>query len=279
MTEGTEKKAVTGQAEAPAAHRKALVTAALALALVPGASAAPADQPFELGLAALAAKDWDKALDLLESALAADPDNVRYGSEYRQAAIRRAKALHPKEGKPEDWDRPLKFFERLVAQHPAANAYLNYGFAIVDKIPAAGAITQVILANTALGHFTRSLEIRPSWSGYYTRGNSYLFWPKIFGRAKLGVADLEQALNIQQEGPQKPYYVRVWVALGDAYWKADDPAKAAETWSEGVKRFPESDALKQRLAKHGDELKEFLDDMLDPSKRVDTNLEDLWKYQ
>ena len=32
----------------------------------------------------------------------------------------------------------------------AANAYLNYGFAYVNKIPAAGAITQVILlADTA----------------------------------------------------------------------------------------------------------------------------------
>jgi ribonuclease-3 len=34
-------------------------------------------------------------------------------------------------------------FEALVAAHPAsANAWLNYGFAYVDKIPAAGAISQ-----------------------------------------------------------------------------------------------------------------------------------------
>ena len=265
------------QAEAPAPHRRALATAALALALVPPTSAAAADQPFDLGMAALAAKDWDKALDLLESALAADPDNVRYGSEYRQAVIQRAKALHPKEGKPEDYDRPLTFFEQLVAQHPtAANAYLNYGFTVVDRIPAAGAITQVILANTALGYFTKSLEIRPSWSGYYTRGNAYLFWPKIFGRAKLGVTDLEEAMRIQNAGPLKPYYVRVWISLGDGYWKTDDLAKATEIWTEGLKMFPDSEALKQRLAKQGDELKDFLDDVMDPSKRVDTNLKDLW---
>jgi tetratricopeptide (TPR) repeat protein len=252
----------------------------LVLALLPSVHSAPADQPFDLGMAALASKDWDKALNLLESALAADPDNVRYGSEYRQAVIQRAKAVHPKEGKPEDWDRALKFFEQVVDQHPtAANAYLNYGFAIVDKIPAAGAITQVILANTALGYFTKSLEIKPSWSGYYTRGNAYLFWPKIFGRAKLGVADLEEAMKIQNAGPQKPYYLRVWISLGDGYWKTDDLAKATEIWTEALKRFPESDALKQRLAKQGDDLKEFLDDVLDPSKRVDTDLKDLWTYE
>jgi tetratricopeptide (TPR) repeat protein len=251
----------------------------LALALVPAVFASAASEAFDHGMAALGNRDWDQAVDLLEAALSADPDNVRYGSEYRQAVILRAKALHPKEGKPEDWDRSLKFFEQLVTQHTtAANAYLNYGFAIVDKIPAAGAVTQVILANTALGYFTKSIEIKPSWSGYYTRGNAYLYWPKVFGRAKLGVADLEEAMKIQQAGPKKPYYVRVWVSLGDAYWKVDDLPKATETWTNALKEFPDSDALKQRLAKQGDELKEYLDDVLDPSKRVDTNLKDLWTY-
>src|SRR2546430_11181253 len=115
-------------------------------------------------------------LPKLEAALAADPDNLRYGSEYRQAVIQA-----------KEYERSLKFFEKLVADHPtAANAYLNYGFAYVDKIPASGSITQVILANTALSHFTKSIEIKPSWIALYTRGNSYLYWPKIFGRAHLG---------------------------------------------------------------------------------------------
>ena len=116
------------------------------LAAVPAAIGGPGDKQFDLGMAAVASRDWDKSLELLEGALADDPDNIRYGSEYRQATIKRAQALHPKEGKPEDFDRSLKFFEQLVTQHPmSSNAYLNYGFAVVDKIPAAGAITQVIL--------------------------------------------------------------------------------------------------------------------------------------
>src|SRR5229473_6340994 len=135
-----------------------------------------------LGLCALVALGSMPDLSKLESALAADPDNIRYGSEYRQAVIQA-----------KEYDRSLKFFEKLVSDHPkASNAYLNYGFAYVDKIPAAGAITQVILANTALTQFTKALRLRPSWIAYYTRGNSYLFWPKIFKRAYLGVADLEQ---------------------------------------------------------------------------------------
>ncbi len=242
-----------------------------------GATAPPTNDAFEQGIKALAQKDWDKALGLLEAALAADPDNLRYGSEYRQAALLRAQTLHPKEGQPQDFDRPLKFFEQLPAKNPAAaNAHLNYGFAYVDKIPAAGAITQVILANTALGEFTKSLEIRPTWIGYYTRGVSYLFWPKVFGKAKLGVADLETALAMQKAGPKKSYYVRTYVALGDGYWKMDEFDKASSMWRKGLKEFPDTSALKGRLSRQGDDLRALIEDALDPNKRVDTNLKDIW---
>ena len=120
-----------------------------------------------------------------EAALAADPDNLRPRSEYRQGGDRRG-----------EYDRAIDFFEKLVTDHPqAANAWLNYGYAYVDKIPAAGSITQVILANTRADpvHASRS-SCEQSWLALFTRGNSYLYWPKIFGRAPLGVADLEKAV-------------------------------------------------------------------------------------
>src|SRR5207237_5455668 len=118
-------------------------------------------------------------LQQLEARLNADADNLEAGNSYRKAVIAAGA-----------YDRALDTFKTVVAQHPrSANAYLNYGFAYVDKIPAAGSITQVILANSALTQFTKSIELQPTWIAYYTRGASYLFWPKIFGRASLGVAD------------------------------------------------------------------------------------------
>ena len=111
----------------------------------------------------------------------------------------------------------------MTVEHPtSANLYLNYGFAYVDKIPIAGSITQVILANNALTQFSKSIELQPSWIAYYTRGASYLFWPKIFNRAAFGVADLEKALDLQKTGPQRSYYVRTYISLGDGYWKTDE---------------------------------------------------------
>jgi len=210
--------------------------------------------------------DGAAVLAPLEARLVADPDNLRAGSEYRHAVIRLGA-----------YDRAIQFFEKLVMDHPnASNARLNFGFAYVDKVPAAGSITQVILANNALNEFTKSVELRAAWIALYTRGNSYLYWPKIFGRAPLGVADLEGAMKMQKADRKRSYHFRTYIALGDGYWKVDDPDKARAVWADGLKEFPENPQLKARLSKNGDDLKAVMDDAYDITKRIDTSLEELW---
>jgi tetratricopeptide (TPR) repeat protein len=258
---------------------KLSILASLFVILTASTASPAGEEAFDLGIKELEVKNWDKALDQLETALRADPDNIRYGSEYRRAAILRAQTLHGKEGRPEDFDRPINFFEQLVSKNPtAANAFLNYALAYVDKVPVVNAIARVGVANSALAQFNKSLELRSSWVGYYTRGTSYLFWPRLFDRAKLGVADLETAIKIQNSGPKKPYYAHPWIALGDGYWKMDEPEKARAAWSEGLKEFPETPALQLRLSLQGDDLKALVQAALDPKKRVDTNLKNLWLY-
>jgi tetratricopeptide (TPR) repeat protein len=253
----------------------------------PGMSAASvSDENFDEAQKALAAKQWDKALGYFESALTADPDSMRNASEYRQATLQRALALQPAvkglahEGKPADFDREIAFFEKLTKEHPqSANAILNHGFCYVDKIPAAGTIGQVVLANTSLSLFTKSIDLKSSWIGLYTRGNSYLYWPKIFGHGGDAVADLEKAYAIQKTEPKKNLHVRVLVALGDAYWKTDAKDKARVIWKEGLKEFPDHKGLKDRMAKDGDDLDDYIASVLDPGKRVDTDLRELWSAQ
>lgn len=208
----------------------------------------------------------DDTLVRFEEALRADPDNLRAGNDYRLAIVRA-----------EQFDRALAFFESLVEAHPrAANAHMNYGFAYVDKIPAAGAITRVILANNALTEFSRALALGPSWLAYYTRGNSYLFWPKIFDRTRLGVADLEAAMRIQRADPQRAYHVRTFIALGDGYWKMGAQARARATWRDGLKAFADNAALKARVGADAKRVDAILDETYDPERRVDTNLAELW---
>jgi tetratricopeptide (TPR) repeat protein len=216
---------------------------------------APTDDPDLLG-----------RLGALEDALAMAPDSLERANDYRRAIIAIGQ-----------YNRSLAFFERLTTANPhVANAHLSYGYAYVDKIPAAGSITQVILANNALKEFTRALELEPSWLGYYTRGNAYLFWPLIFRRAPLGIADLERALQMQRGGPLRSVHVRVYTALGDGYWKTGQADKARDLWTEGARLFPESAPLRARLAASNDDLKQVMTDSYDPSKRVDTDLTPLW---
>jgi tetratricopeptide (TPR) repeat protein len=230
------------------------------------ASAARADS-FDDAMKAVAGGDPAAALPHFEAALAADPDNLRYANEYRKAVLRL-----------KEYDRAIAFFEKLTANHPrSAHAWLNFGYAYVDKIPDAGSITQVILANNAQNQFTRSLAAKKTWVALYTRGNSYLYWPKVFGRAPLGVADLEEAVALSKTEPKRNVHVRAWIALGDGYWKTDQVEKAKATWSEAQKLFPGDPQLAARLARDGEELEKYVSDQLDPNKRVDTNLAPLWE--
>ncbi len=238
----------------------------LALTIPAASSAATPEVDFQAGEQAVATKNYAAALPRFEAALGADPDSLRFASEYRMAVI--AAKAH---------DRALDFFKQLTLDHPqSAAAALNYGYAYVDKIPAAGSVTKVILANDALDWFSRSIELKPTWLSLFTRGNSYLYWPKVFGRTSLGVADLDAAIKMTQAASKRPYHARAWISLGDGYWKLDDLEKARAIWSEGLIIFPDNPELKARLARQGDDLKSYIEDQLDSNKRVDTDLRPIW---
>lgn len=245
---------------------RVLFASVVLFAAVAPSQAAFQDRDADPGASAAAPEATTADLGQLEQALAGSPDDLAIANEYRKAVIRAG-----------EYDRALDFFEKLTADHPdSAAAWLNYGYVFVDKIPASGAITQVILANQALERFTRSIELEPTWLALYTRGNSYLYWPKIFGRAPLGVADLERAVAMAREAPErKRVYVRSWIALGDAYWKTDEPEKARATWREGLELFPGEQGLEERLALADDQVDDYLFEQHDPNQRVDTDLDAL----
>lgn len=244
-------------------------------ALSPAFAAPDAKALHKQGLVALAARDWKAAVDTLEGATAAAPDDIVIGADYRQAVIgaaAAAKTLDP-------YNRCVAFFEKLVVDHPkSANAFLNLGFANVDKIPAEGAITQVLLANRALTHFGKALELEESWLGYYSRGHAYLFWPPIFGRVAAGIADLEKAVEIsRRKADRQAYYSRAWAALGDGYWRQDNLDRAREIWKEGLAAFPDDLELKARLSRADRaELDAFLNIHYDTTARVATNLNEVF---
>ena len=69
------------------------------------------------------------------------------------------------------------------------------------------------------------------------------------------------------------------MALGDGYWKVDDLAHAREMWREGLKQFPGHKALAARVNGDPAALERIIDEAFDPSRRVDTDLSELWSEQ
>ena len=178
-----------------------------------------AESLFQEAVQATQAENYDTALAKFEAALKADPNNLRYGNAYRLTVIKINKA--------KIYERCIAFFQQLVTDNPKApNAFLNFGYAYVDKIPVEGAITQVLLANKALGQFSAALALEESWLGLYTRGNSYVYWPAIFGRTPLAIADLVRPVGIiyRRQKPLTPTVSRFVQLLKDAN---EEPARVA----------------------------------------------------
>ena len=87
-----------------------------------------AESLFQEAVQAAQADNYDTALAKFEAALKADPNNLRYGNAYRLTVVKINQA--------KTYDRCIAFFQKLVADHPkASNAFLNFGYAYVDKIP------------------------------------------------------------------------------------------------------------------------------------------------
>ncbi len=240
--------------------------------LAPAETGGSAYAIYRRGMEAFAAGEGTTALDLLEQALEQEPDSLRYGTDYRQVVI----ALAAEGG--DLYDRGIAFFERLTAAHPRApNAFLNLAFIHVDKIPVEGAITQVLLANAALERFDDAIAIEDSWLARYSRGNAYLYWPPIFGRLPLGLADLERALEIAEAEPTAPYHARAWAALGDGHWRDDDPDTARRLWREGLDRFPGNPELTRRVGlEDDDQVDALLEVRFDSTRRIESHLREIF---
>jgi len=205
-------------------------------------------------------------LATLEAQVAADPENLRVASDYRQAVIAAG-----------DYDRAIRFFDTL-ANRPGAgpHASLNLGLAYIDRIPAVGAFRRISLGNSATTALTRAIEREPSDLAYLIRGLVNLHFEKgFFHRTPEGVADLEHALRLAAPHADRRYVARIYSALGDGYWRLNNRDKARATWREGQAKFPDDARLRLRLTATDSVITDTIAHDLDAGVRVDTTLRDV----
>jgi tetratricopeptide (TPR) repeat protein len=205
-------------------------------------------------------------IDALEQAVAADPENLKLAAHYRQLTIAGAA-----------FDRSIEFLEKLAKRAGSGpNVQISLALAYVDKVPTSGDIRRLYLGRDAMAALTKSIERRPSVLPCYLRGVINLYYNSfIFHRIPRGIADLQRALTLA--GPETPpaLVARVYLSLGDGYWRLDDREKARDAWTRGAGRYPAGPGFSARLVADERETEAAVTRALYAGTRVDTSLRDL----
>jgi tetratricopeptide (TPR) repeat protein len=206
-------------------------------------------------------------LAALERAISADPENMTLGAEYRQAVIASG-----------NFDRSIDFFEKLAKRKECGpHLYVNLALAYVDKVPTAGDIRRLYLGRDAMNALTKAIEKDPTVLAFYLRGLINLYYNTfIFKRTGKGVADLNTAASMITADTPPTLVARVYVALGDGYFRLSNLPKAREIWSAGASKFPGNDAFRERLEKSGEPLADVVTTALSAGRRSDTSLNGIY---
>jgi hypothetical protein len=207
-----------------------------------------------------------REIDVLEQRVAADPENLKLAADYRQLAIADAA-----------FDRSIDYLEKLAKRKGSGpNIQISLALAYVDKVPTSGDIRRLYLGRDAMSALTKAIERQPSVLPYYLRGGINLYYNSfIFHRIPRGIADLQQALALVTADTPPALVARVYLSLGDGYWRLDDRQKARDAWTRGAERYPRNAAFGSRLAGDDRAVEAAVTTALYAGTRVDTTLRDL----
>jgi tetratricopeptide (TPR) repeat protein len=205
----------------------------------------PTEAPAPTREPRLSAVELDRLLTTMEEVLLKKTVNHALAYAYRKRCMDSGR-----------YDRSIEFFQELVAKEPDNTwARLELSVAYIDKIPSRGGIAAVvskgILARKSLDQLDRILaEQEASWLVHYARGMNHLHWPRALRHQDNAVADFRRCLELQraEEGANGPgYYVRPYILLGDALAKDGSDNEARQAWRDGLRIFPGSPELRERL--------------------------------
>ena len=188
----------------------------------------------------------ERMLSEMEGVLRGNPAEYGRASTYRQTCT-----THDRH------QRAIDFFRKMVEANPDNERLrIEYSCALVDKIPTCGGLAAIVskgtLAKSSLNQLDRVIaDHKDLWLAYYCRGMNHLHWPRALRHSDDAAIDFEKCIELQSQMGQSgsnDYFVRTYIALGDSFAKAKMYAKARAAWRDGLALFPNSSALKDRLA-------------------------------
>ena len=214
-------------------------------------------------------EELDKLLTEIETALRQSFGAYKLASHYRSRCA--AYDQH---------DRAVKFFQGILATTPGhQRARLELACAFVDKIPTCGGMAAIVskgtLARKSLDQLDAYLATDPnSWIGHYTRGMNHLHWPRALQHSGDAAKDFARCVDMQERaGSPKLFHLRSYLGFGDAYVKNRQLEKGRQAWRQGLKAFPNSSDLKERLAiKDDKQLIKFVETQRSLDHPIDSDL-------
>lgn len=215
---------------------------------------------------------WEESLDHYEAAIREEPENLRYGNEYRKACVQAG-----------EHQRAIEFLERQVAASPEVTALrLNLALAYVDKMPTPGLgiVGQGLLSNRSIRELNAVLEREPtSWVAMYGRAMNHLHWPRMLRHAPMAIEDFRACLDLQAGVPRqglKPHHLLPWLGLGDAQVKNGSPGEARAAYAEAARLFPGDPRPARRQALDDAALAAFVEEERGLARPIDTDLAFVW---
>ncbi|MHC5111121.1 MAG: FG-GAP-like repeat-containing protein [Planctomycetota bacterium] len=213
----------------------------------------------------------EKILTQLESKLRKNPNGHTAAGHYRKRCATNNKH-----------ERAVKFLKGLAKERPnSTDLRIELACAYVDKIPTCGGLAAIVskgsLANKSIGILDEVIDSNPGhWLAYYCRAMNHLHWPRALRHSDDAVEDFAKCLTLQNKSGdpgEKAYYVRTYIGLGDAYAKMGSYGEARKAWRDGLRHFPDNQALKTRVGiADDDELFDFVMDQRSLEKPIDTDL-------
>ncbi len=174
-------------------------------------------------------------------------------------------------------DRAIAFFADRVEASGDADARIELSLAYVDKIPTCGGLATVVckgsLAKKGLDQLDVVLTEDPdSWLAVYSRGMNHLHWPRALRHSDDAARDLERCVEIQERDDVRPFHLRAWIALGQAYAKAGRFEEARDAWRRGIEVFPGAAELESHLTIEDDALLDHVQDQRSLEHPIDTDV-------
>jgi len=213
----------------------------------------------------------DRMLSEMEDQLRTHPDDYTLASHYRKQC-----ATY------DQHDRSIQYFTRLVEKNSDQTRYrVELACAYIDKIPTCGGVAAIVskgtLARKSLDQLDIVIAAHPDmWQAIYCRGMNHLHWPRALLHSDDAATDLKKCIELQKKHPSgdlPEYFVRAYLALGDAQTKMKQYNDARKAWREGLKLFPNNQDLNNRLAiSDNDQLLAFVEDKRSLQQPIDTGL-------